>query len=93
MTKTELIARIAEETNTSKASVKRIYESLFDQMVEILKSHSLVKLFGFGNLQVVKKPKRKGRNPRTGETNTLTAPTVVRFKAAKALRDAVTRTK
>jgi DNA-binding protein HU-beta len=50
-------------------------------------------LFGLGVFEVVKRPRRKGRNPRTGETLVIKAHKVVRFRPAKSLKDSVNSVK
>jgi DNA-binding protein HU-beta len=54
-----------------------------------LKKGGTVSLVGFGTFAVGKRAARTGRNPRTGEPMTIKASTQPKFKAGKALKDAV----
>ncbi|MDR1313088.1 MAG: HU family DNA-binding protein [Deltaproteobacteria bacterium] len=89
MTKTELITQVALETGFSRPAVQKILESILSTSIISLKKDTRFQLFGLGVFQIVKRSKRKGRNPRTGEALTVKAHNAVRFKAAKVLKDSV----
>ena len=58
-------------------------------MKSTLKKGGMVTLVGFGTFYVSKREARAGRNPRTGEALTIKATRVPRFRAGKALKDAI----
>lgn len=89
MTKTELIARIAETTLMSKAAVALTLDALADVTAGQLATEKEISLPGIGKLTTASKAARTGRNPRTGEAVQIQASTSVKFKAAKSLKDAV----
>jgi len=89
MTKSELIAKVADEHKLTKAAAKEVIESIVDKITKTLKKEGRVAYFGLGVFEVVKRKKREGRNPRTNEPVTIKAHKVVKFKAAKALKTAV----
>lgn len=89
MTKNELIARIADDTNLSKTSVALVLDGLADVAAGQLATSREISLPGIGKLETVSKAARTGRNPRTGESVDIPASVSVKFKAGKALKDAV----
>lgn len=90
MTKEELIERMAEEANISKAQAGRALTAFTDGVKETLKKkNGKVTLVGFGTFSNVHRKARKGVNPATGEKMTIKARNVVKFQAGKALKDAV----
>ncbi|MEW5722627.1 MAG: HU family DNA-binding protein [Thermodesulfobacteriota bacterium] len=88
MTKAELISNIAGETGLSKAAAEKALDALLANVVKGVKAGN-VSLPGLGSFSVTKRKARKGRNPRTGEPIKIPASKTVKFKAAKALKDAV----
>jgi DNA-binding protein HU-beta len=89
MTKNELIAAIAEETGKTKADVTAILASLSGVVSKTLKSGDDLTLGGIGKLSTSKREARQARNPSTGAMIDVPAKTVVKFKVAKDLGDAV----
>lgn len=89
MNKTELIEYIAKSADISKAAAARSLESLIGAVKSTLKKDGSVTLVGFGTFSVSKRAARSGRNPRTGEAIKIKAAKVPKFKAGKALKDAV----
>jgi DNA-binding protein HU-beta len=89
MTKAELITLIAQESELSKIQAQKALESVISSIVKTLKKDGRAMVFGLGSFDVVKRPKRKGRNPRTGEPLTIKAHKAVRFRPAKVLKDSV----
>ena len=67
MNKTELVAAIAEKTELSKKDAEKALKAFTDVVAEELKKGEKVQLVGFGTFEVIDKPAREGRNPRTGE--------------------------
>ncbi|MDR2352175.1 MAG: HU family DNA-binding protein [Deltaproteobacteria bacterium] len=93
MTKSELIASVASESELSRAVVQKVLENVISTIIKSLKKESRFPIFGLGVFEVVKRPKRKGRNPRTGEPLTVKAHKAVKFRPAKVLKEAVNSTK
>jgi DNA-binding protein HU-beta len=87
--KTELIDHIAKTADISKAASARALEALIGAVKVTLKKGNTVTLVGFGTFSVGKRAARTGRNPRTGEAIKIKAAKVPKFKAGKALKDAV----
>ncbi|MDR1658602.1 MAG: HU family DNA-binding protein [Deltaproteobacteria bacterium] len=93
MTKAELITQIAQDSELTKVQAQKALESVIESIFKVLKKDNRLPIFGLGVFEVVKRPKRKGRNPRTGEPLTIKAHKVVRFRPAKVLKDSVNSTK
>ncbi len=89
MNKTELISNVAESADLSKADAGRAVECVLDQIKSSLKNHDSVSIIGFGTFSTGHRKARTGRNPRDGSAVHIPASTVVKFKAGKALKDAV----
>ena len=87
--KTELIDHIAEKADISKAAAARALDAVIGGVTETLKNNDSVTLVGFGTFSVSERAARTGRNPRTKEAITIEAAKVPKFKAGKALKDAV----
>ena len=89
MNKTELVAAMAEQTNLSKKDAEAALKAFVDVVSEELKKGEKVQLVGFGTFEVSERAAREGRNPQTGETMEIKASKTPKFKAGKALKDAV----
>ncbi len=89
MNKNDLVAAVAEAADMSKADTARAVDGVFDAISGALKARNEVKLPGFGTFSVAERAAREGRNPQTGETIQIAASKQPRFKALKALKDAV----
>jgi len=89
MNKGELIEKIAEGADITKASAGRALDSLIDSITTELASGGDVSLVGFGAYKVNERAARIGRNPQTGAEIQIAAAKVPTFKAGKALKDAV----
>ncbi|MEW6078908.1 MAG: HU family DNA-binding protein [Thermodesulfobacteriota bacterium] len=90
MTKSELIDAMAKDAGISKVAAGAALNSLMASVAKTLKKKDgKVTLVGFGTFSKVQRKARKGRNPQTGETIKIKARNVVKFKAGKALQDAV----
>ena len=88
MNKSELIAKIAENAELSKASAGRALDSLIQAVTDELANGGDVSLVGFGTYKVSDRAARTGRNPQTGAEIQIAAAKVPSFKAGKALKDA-----
>lgn len=88
MTKSELIARLAEQNpHLYQRDVERIVTRVFDEIAAALSDGSRVELRGFGAFSVKQRRARVGRNPRTGETVDVDEKVVPFFKSGKQLRE------
>ena len=89
MNKTEFIAAVAEKAEISKKDSEKALKAFVDVVTEQLKAGDKVQLVGFGTFEVSERAAREGRNPQTGETMTIAASKAPKFKAGKALKDAI----
>ncbi len=89
MNKSQLIDKIADGADISKAAAGRALDAVIDAVGEALKEGDQVALVGFGTFAVRERAARSGRNPQTGATIEIAAGKVPAFKAGKALKDAV----
>ena len=80
MNKTELIAAIADQAELSKKDSEKALKAFIDVVTEELKKEHKVQVVGFGTFEV---------NPQTGETMKIAACKAPKFKAGKALKDAI----
>ncbi|WP_324036389.1 nucleoid-associated protein HU-beta [Aeromonas caviae] len=88
MNKSQLIDKIADGADISKAAAGRALDAFIDAVGEALKEGDQVALVGFGTFAVRERAARSGRNPQTGATIEIAAGKVPAFKAGKALKDA-----
>lgn len=86
LTKADIVERVAERLNCSKAEAAALVESLFEIVKEKLAVGEVVKLSGFGSFRVRQKRSRRGRNPQTGETLVIEGRRVISFRASPVLR-------
>ncbi|MFQ9984794.1 MAG: HU family DNA-binding protein [Lachnospiraceae bacterium] len=89
MNKTELVAAIAAQAEISKKDAEKAVNALTDTIAEELKKGEKVQLVGFGTFEVSQRAARVGRNPQTGATMEIKASKAPKFKAGKALKDAL----
>jgi DNA-binding protein HU-beta len=89
MNKTELVAAVAEAAGLSKKDAEKALNAFQDVVKKQLKKGNKVQLVGFGTFEVTKRAAREGRNPQTGATMKIPASKAPKFKAGKALKDAV----
>ncbi len=89
MTKSQMIAALAESVEMSKKQVAGFMDTMTEVVYKEVKKNGECIVPGFGKLVKVKRKAREGRNPATGETIKIPAKTVVKFRLAKAVKDAV----
>lgn len=89
MTKSQLLAAFSEKTGLSKKEVGVFFDTLVDLASSEVKSSGEFTIPGLGKLVKVHRKARVGRNPATGEEIQIPAKTVVKFRVAKAIKDAV----
>jgi integration host factor subunit alpha len=87
----QAIVRVAGEnlTHLSRREIKRLVDTVIEEMVEALIAGETVKLHDFGSFVVRDKGKRSGRNPRTGERVPIEPRRVVVFKASPKVKAAM----
>ena len=89
MNKSELIDRISNAADISKASAGRALDAALDSIAESLKNSDPVVLVGFGTFTVRDRAARTGRNPQTGAPIYIAAARVPAFKPGKALKESL----
>ncbi|MCD8364382.1 MAG: HU family DNA-binding protein [Clostridiales bacterium] len=89
MNRTELAAVMAEKAGIDGKDAEKALAAFTESVKEALKNGEKVQLLGFGTFEVAERAEREGRNPSTGETMTIAACKAPKFKAGKALKDAV----
>ena len=93
MNKADIIDRMAESADISKAAAGRALEALHDSIMMALAGGDSVAFVGFGTYSVGQRQARTGRNPQTGEPMQIPAATTVKFKAGKQFKEAVNKDK
>ena len=91
MNKTELIAAVAQNAGLTKKDAERVINATFEAISASLAKGDKVQVSGFGIFDVKTREARVGRNPRTKETIQIPASRQPIFKAAKALKDVVSK--
>ncbi len=89
MTKGQLISLIAEKNGLTKATAGAVLDTLTNAAVTETKKNGQFVLPGIGKLVLVQRKARMGRNPATGEAIKIKAKKVVKFRVAKAAKDAI----
>ena len=89
MNKNDLIAKVAEAASLTKGDAGEAVEATLENIMAALKAGDDVRLVGFGTFSVSQRAESRGRNPRTGEPMIIPASKNPKFKAGKALKDAV----
>ena len=89
MNRVELIAAMAEKAGLSKKDAEKALKAFTEVVAEELTKGEKIQLVGFGTFEVSERAAREGRNPRSGETMTIAASKAPKFKAGKALKDAI----
>jgi len=89
MNKAQLVEAIAKHAGISKAKAGEVVDVFIRVTVTTLKNGGSLTLIGFGSFSTVKRAARVGRNPRTGKEIKIAATTTPKFKAGKALKEAV----
>ena len=91
MNKVELVEAVAKQTGLSKKDAEAALKAYLAVITKALVKGDKIQLVGFGTFEVSKRPARKGRNPKTGEEMKIKACKAPKFKAGKALKDAVNK--
>ena len=88
MNKGDLVGKVAQDCNMSKAAAEQALNSVMDAISEAISAGDKVALVGFGTFSVAERAAREGRNPQTGKKIKIPAKKVVKFKAGSKLADA-----
>ena len=89
MNKTELISVMSEKAEISKKDAEKALTAFTNIVADTLVDGDKVSITGFGTFETVERSARTGRNPKTGESIQINASKSPKFKAGKALKDAV----
>ena len=87
--RSDIAQTISEEHDISKSQADRIVGTFLDSIVEAVSNDDKVRLSKFGAFSSSFRPERTGRNPQTGESITIPAATVVKFKVYESFKEAV----
>ena len=89
LTKSQLVGVMSDKTGMTKVDVNKFLDTLHKTAVTETKKAGQFTLPGFGKLVKAHRKARMGRNPQTGEAIKISAKTVVKFRVAKACKDAI----
>ena len=89
MNKTELVAAMADKAWLTKKDADAALKAFTEVVEETLKAGDSIQLIGFGTFEVAERAERTGRNPQTGAEMVIPASKAPKFKAGKALKDAL----
>jgi DNA-binding protein HU-beta len=89
MTRTDLIECIAKDVKISKATAQAALDSFLTYITYTLRKGGKITMVGFGTFSTVRRNARKVRNPNTGEIFKIKAANIIKFRAGRALRDAI----
>jgi len=89
MNKASLVEKVHEVLGGTKVQAEQVVDTIFESVVDTMKSGDEVSIAGFGIFSAKERAARTARNPRTGEPIQVPAMRVPKFRAAKALKDAV----
>ena len=87
MTKAELVAEVADMTQMSKKHAEIVVNTVFESIVDSLRSGEKIELRGFGSFRIRSRGPRMGRNPKTGDRVAVPAKLVPYFKPGKELKE------
>ncbi|MCC8028419.1 MAG: HU family DNA-binding protein [Lachnospiraceae bacterium] len=89
MNKTELAAEMAKKSGLSRKDAEKALAAFTETVKEALQNGEKVQLIGFGTFEVSERAEREGHNPSNGDKIIIAACKVPKFKAGKALKDAI----
>lgn len=89
MTKSQLLATLADKLKVSKKYAENVVTVFTDLVLSEVKKNGEFTIPGIGKLVKMKRKARIGRNPATGASIKIPAKTVVKFRVAKATKDAL----
>ena len=89
MNKEELVQEISKKSKVTQKEANEVLSALIETVQKTVSKGKKVTLVGFGTFEVSERAAREGRNPQTNETMTIPASKAPKFKAGKALKDAL----
>ena len=89
MNKADLAQKVQDVLGGTRTQAEQVMETIIDNIVSALKRGEEVSVAGLGIFSTKMRPARQGRNPRTGESIQVPAMRTPKFRAAKALKEAV----
>jgi DNA-binding protein HU-beta len=89
MNKADIVDKVHEVLGDTKGKAEQVVDTVISSIVNDLKNGGEVSIAGLGIFSTKMRPARQGRNPRTGESIQIAAMRVPKFRAAKALKEAV----
>jgi len=89
MSKSQMLSALADATKLSKKEVGSVVEALTELALKEVKKSGVFVVPGIGKLVKVHRKERMGRNPATGASIKIPAKTVVKFRVAKAAKEAL----
>ncbi len=89
MNRAELIVAMAENAGLKQKEAEKALKAFTEVVAAELKKGGKIQLVGFGTFEVSERAAREGRNPQTGESMKIAACKAPKFKAGKALKDAI----
>jgi DNA-binding protein HU-beta len=87
MTQAQFFQAVAEGSQVGKAQVREVFRAVEEIVTKRLKVEGKIPLGGLGNVKLVDRKARIGRNPATGEQIKIPARTAIKITPAKALKD------
>ena len=87
MTKAELVEEVSEKTGLPKKQAEIVVNTVFESIVDTLKTGEKIELRGFGSFRIRRRDSRTGRNPKTGDKVEVPAKRIPYFKPGKELRE------
>ncbi|EBA6160059.1 HU family DNA-binding protein [Salmonella enterica] len=87
MTKYELIGTLAERNHLTRDKADAFLNDLAELMIDEILTNGVVKIHGIGQLKLVQRAERVGRNPKTREEIVIPASNVLKFSTTKVLKD------
>ena len=91
LTKADIVETIYEKTNRNRLDVKNTVETLLDLMKQAIKEDRALLISGFGKFESYAKRERRGRNPQTNASITLSPRQVIVFRLSRKFRNALNR--
>ena len=89
MTRAELVASMAEKAGLTKKDADAALKAFMESVTETLVKGEKIQLVGFGTFEVVERPARESRNPKTGEKMFVESSRSAKVKFSKALKDQI----
>ena len=89
MTKKGIVKELSAKTGLTQVEAKRILQSMFETIIDVLERDSRIEIRNFGVFAVKQRAARMARNPRTGEQVPVSAKRVVTFKPGRLMEERI----